>query len=152
MFPPVEMLEMRIQGLGSRHQWYRRLFRWVLGIRGNDTVTDGAEAYGAFGQRTFRPPERRCLYGNYSNDEHRDCPADGQGTDDICGCGDATRNDAPCGREANHQPAVYSHHASPEVIWRGCLEQCVRGDEEEDHAEADTDDEPASDSHAAAVC
>lgn len=44
-----------------------------------------------------------------------------------------------------------SHHASPEVIRRGCLEQCVRGDEEEDHAEADTDDEPASDGHAAAV-
>jgi len=152
VFPPVEMLEMRIQGLGSRHQWYRRRLVSVLGIRGDNALTHGPEADGAFGQGSLGTSQGWGFYCDDGDDEHRYRAADGQGADDIRGCGNTTCDDASGGCQTNHQPAVHAHHAAAEVIRRGCLQQGVGCHEEEDHAEADTDDEPASDSHAAAVC
>ena len=123
-----------------------------LGIRDNDTLAHRAEADGTFGEGALGAAQCRGFDCNDGDDEHRDRAADGQGADDICGCGNTTCDDASGGCETNHQPAVHAHHAAPEVIRRGCLQQGVCGHEEEDHAEPDADDEPASDGHAAAVC
>lgn len=123
----------------------------MLGIRGNDALTHGSEADGAFGQSSLGAAQGWGFYRDDGDDEHRDRGADGQGADDICGCGDATCDDASGGSQTNHQPAMHAHHTTSEVIRRGCLQQGVGGDEEENHAEADTDDEPSSDSHAATV-